>query len=486
MDGLVKKFSIYELFSLLALIISVLAERAGIFGNSNMGTIIMLNVLQSIVIAVAIEMSGYLRLRLGDYIVIATIMFVIQSLSCTTIPYTAIMLGGLWVIINVIVYYRYKNITRHSLECFLSYLVGIVGYVLFDNLYQKGFNKLYDQIRSSYQVNKEIKAIALIGITLVILMIIWIILLGIKLILHKFISQLGEISSKYEEISKYILVLPWILVLISFISARFEYMFFYINSPRMIRYYTWLFIGIVLTMQLLYIRMLIKTIQLKEHLAKEEMQKDTLREYSSNLLKNMQEIREIKHDIKNVFLTMGEYVIKSGDEEFIDYYKEKIVPFASQELKMNDLYVELQSIQNEPLRAFFYYKMMQGVDSGVDIHISANMNAHVLNHQNNFADITRVLGIFIDNAIEEAIHTTDRKVELSGREDDKNISFTVKNSVRKEMQARGIVTGTTTKGLGRGQGLRIAEKIIKKYDNILWNSYFTDDRYVQIITIELS
>jgi two-component system sensor histidine kinase AgrC len=92
------------------------------------------------------------------------------------------------------------------------------------------------------------------------------------------------------------------------------------------------------------------------------------------------------------------------------------------------------------------------------------------------------LGVFIDNSIEEAVQTEDKQVIISIFEQDEKISITVKNSIRPTVKEKGIIPGTTTKGLGRGNGLTIAKQIIEKYDNILWNSYFQDNLFVQMIS----
>ena len=62
--------------------------------------------------------------------------------------------------------------------------------------------------------------------------------------------------------------------------------------------------------------------------------------------------------------------------------------------------------------------------------------------------------------------------------------ISVKNPVRESVMKSGIHIGITSKGLGRGNGLNIVNKIIKKHDDILWNSYFHEGKFVQSITME--
>jgi two-component system sensor histidine kinase AgrC len=149
---------------------------------------------------------------------------------------------------------------------------------------------------------------------------------------------------------------------------------------------------------------------------------------------------------------------------------------------MNDLYVELQAIPNESLRAFIYYKLMQGIESHVDMRLHTSMDGTYSQTLYNLPDFIRILGVFIDNSIEEAVQTDDKLVLIRILEQDEKISITVKNSIRSIVKNKGILPGTTTKGLGRGNGLAIAKQIIEKYDNILWNSYFQDNLFVKMIS----
>ena len=94
----------------------------------------------------------------------------------------------------------------------------------------------------------------------------------------------------------------------------------------------------------------------------------------------------------------------------------------------------------------------------------------------------RVLGILIDNAAEEAL-LSGGSVFIKIAEDTAGVGIRIENDIRPETESRGVVAGTTDKGLGRGNGLLIAQKIIARYDNIILNSYFADGRFVQSLMI---
>jgi sensor histidine kinase regulating citrate/malate metabolism len=213
-----------------------------------------------------------------------------------------------------------------------------------------------------------------------------------------------------------------------------------------------------------------------------ETEQINLQLYNRDITKNLQEIREIKHDLKNVFLTMGEYVARSEDAGLKDYYYENIASFAGTELRRNDLYLNLQELQNESIKAFLYYKFLQGFDSCIDMQLETELDHSVIPYISDYSDIIRILGIFIDNAMEESLQVSQGYVRVVIKEKDGQMSFGVKNTVRDTIRQNGIHKGISSKGLGRGYGLSIVEKLVKKHDDIIWNSYFQENTFVQMIS----
>lgn len=235
--------------------------------------------------------------------------------------------------------------------------------------------------------------------------------------------------------------------------------------------------------QIIYIRLLAKSISVKEKMRLQEKDFHQLAKYNHELEKNMEDMREIRHDIKNMFLTMGGFVDRSNDAEMKLFYEENIVPFAKQELQKSDLYMKLSRIHSEGMKSFLYFKIMQGIEQDVSI----DLLVQPFNMDNIFCigqtDLIRILGILIDNAVEEA-KSCKGTVWVSLKENEREYLFSVSNTVRRQIREKGVIAGTTDKGLGRGNGLLIAEKLMRKYKNVLLNSFFKEEEFVQCLRIE--
>lgn len=281
------------------------------------------------------------------------------------------------------------------------------------------------------------------------------------------------VSEKFHDLEVYVLLLAaFTLVCFSLLHHFMPH-----DDGSVIYYYyvvptKTIFQVIMILVEGIYVCLLLKTVALKEKMK-------TAEDYSSNLEANLDSLREVRHDVKNLFLTMGGFVERSDDSEMKEFYRENIVPIFKDTLFRSELQNKLKILRDDGLKSFLYFKLSEVSERGVRLsfELSSPMNLTI-----GSADMVRILGILIDNAADEAENSRGF-VDLRISEDEKMISVRVSNSVRDETRERGIVAGTTDKGLGRGKGLLIAEKIIKKYSNVVLNSYFTDEGFVQNLII---
>lgn len=237
-----------------------------------------------------------------------------------------------------------------------------------------------------------------------------------------------------------------------------------------------------LLLQLFFLTQLFRVAHLRESLSFAEEENKSLTVYAEDLEQNINDIREIKHDIKNIFYAMGQFVEKSDDMEMKKFYTENINPYAEEAIKKNDLYQRLAPIKNEQFKAFIFYKASQAIESGIDTEISIKIEMDK-KIRINFTDLIRILGIFLDNAIEEGslIENPYLMIKITHTLDGE--TYVIKNKVGTETKINGIKAGCSTKGDSRGKGLAIAENILSKYENILHNSYFDGENFVQSIVI---
>jgi len=99
-------------------------------------------------------------------------------------------------------------------------------------------------------------------------------------------------------------------------------------------------------------------------------------------------------------------------------------------------------------------------------------------------DLIRIVGIYIDNAVEEAEQLEDGEVDITIVETSKGVLFCVENNfaVRPDI-AKMVQKGYSTKGEGRGFGLYWAEKILERHADMMHELHITEEKILQQIEI---
>lgn len=100
-------------------------------------------------------------------------------------------------------------------------------------------------------------------------------------------------------------------------------------------------------------------------------------------------------------------------------------------------------------------------------------------------DLTRILGILLDNAIEAAKESKKKKVTFSLTERRNDVVFEITNTFsEKEINLEKIKEkGVSSKGKNRGLGLYKVEEIVNKYDSVENTTQIEGDTFIQILNI---
>ena len=300
---------------------------------------------------------------------------------------------------------------------------------------------------------------------------------GIKRFFQKRFDEINQMGKAYPKIERFFIYNSiGILSLMVLLHGGFRLTKGYESSlPDLFN----LFSPFALILQVSFLIMIFRITWLKDNLKSKSLENQSLAAYSSGLEKNMDGIRSIKHDIKNIFLTMGTFVEQSGDAEIRAFYREKISPFANEEIAKSDLYGKLAAIDNEQLKAFLFYKISQAVERGIDVDLDISPRFSISERKIEFTDLVRVLGILLDNAIEECMELEHGVMAIKISCNDTLVSYSIKNTVSPGRKANGIRPSVSSKGSGRGNGLVIVRGILEGYDCVTLNSCFQGDCFLQ-------
>lgn len=198
--------------------------------------------------------------------------------------------------------------------------------------------------------------------------------------------------------------------------------------------------------------------------------------YIEKYEKEIVEKRKIIHDYKNQLIVINGYL--DNKKKLKEYIKEIIEE--QKHVSDNEMIKNIDKLPSG-IKGLIYYKLSQINEKSI---ISIEVNGPI-DKFNNFdskqtKDILKIIGILLDNAIEAAIETVDKYIELSFDMQENEFDITILNSCKEKVDVS-IMSNLeySTKGKNRGYGLPMVKDIlnnnrtfdlIQKYNNNIFTS----------------
>ncbi|MCI9022675.1 MAG: GHKL domain-containing protein [Eubacterium sp.] len=224
--------------------------------------------------------------------------------------------------------------------------------------------------------------------------------------------------------------------------------------------------GYLLVMLFLFLAMRHSWMEQMQAEAKQKALQD-LQDYTHNLEGMYNGLRSFKHDYVNILLSMAGYIENCDMEELKNFFKNEIFPTKNLidqgDYKLN----QLGNIGMLEIKSLLSAKMIYAHESGIDVTI--DIPDKVDSFPMDTVDLARILGIFLDNAIEAALETEQPQAGLNIIQHETGVSIMISN----RYQDSGIMLhqlkqkGCSTKTGHQGIGLSNAQKIISTYSNVL-------------------
>ena len=270
-------------------------------------------------------------------------------------------------------------------------------------------------------------------------------------------------------------------ILFSLFSIAITFITYNILNINDIRIYAINFILFVsyltcnILMSYFYNQYLIKQTELFNN----KMDMERLQEYTTNVENLYNNLRTFKHDYKNILLTLNHYIENKDIDSLEKYYKENILETGLL-VDTKDYKVKLKNLKNIPIKSLVLANIAKAESQNINIDIE--VMEPILHFNINTVDLSRLLGIYIDNAIEECEFTKEKKLSIAFILRGLSTVIVIQNSCRDNIPLFKInEKGFSTKGENRGLGLYNAKKIVDKYENCLVNTNIENN----IFTLEL-
>lgn len=208
-----------------------------------------------------------------------------------------------------------------------------------------------------------------------------------------------------------------------------------------------------------------------------------------NSLKDYEEMmtkyRILNHENKNLLSTIRNMIVTN--QKNIPEYIDGIIKdnHTDDEKLLNKTSV----IPSGGLRATIYTEIMKIKSQNIsyDLDISRDIKTEDLIELDNGTtiDACKILGVFIDNAIEEVRNLKKKNIVISFYTQDNDIYIKISNNYKSKIDIDKIYdAGYTTKGEGHGYGLSLVKKLIDENEKLENKTEINKEIFSQILIIK--
>lgn len=240
------------------------------------------------------------------------------------------------------------------------------------------------------------------------------------------------------------------------------------------------------TLMLIYSYILYKSIIEKRDNIVIKAENDALMENLSEYENMLDRQRIDNHENKNQLLIIKN-MIKKNDKNVIKYI-DTIVKDEKEDDEI--LYTKVKKIPSGGLQGIIYQKMLVMKDKNINFNIDVSRDVRKIDLENfdmseNYK-LCKIIGVFLDNAIEESNNIDDKHIMISLYEEDGMLVIDISNKFNGVIDLECIDNeGYTTKGEGHGYGLPLVKKLISESNCFINERKINNDIFKQTIKVKI-
>jgi len=356
-----------------------------------------------------------------------------------------------------------KNVAHSLLVVALAYLLEISTSRLMRPIFYKSFE--------STQSTEQLFLFLLILITTFILIIVgsWLVTKWI----------LPKVSGGRKESA-----IAYLLTLCLIIYQTYWLLFHYAKNTPLLRGFILVFYVILIALIVSVIQTFTKNEELKYQAQQRKIEYELMSKYAGEVKKQYQDMRKFRHDYVNILSSIEYYLDQNKIEELKQFYhtsvKQTKTLFKTNMLRLDDL----QKIDSIEVKSILTTKLITAQEKNIDVQIEVAERIP----ENLSVDpviLIRILGILLDNAIEELESSQEGKLLVGIFIMKGDVLFIIQNTVRNNVEPLHVLKkeGFSTKGNNRGLGLSNIQELILLEQQLLLETTITNEVFIQKITI---
>lgn len=194
-------------------------------------------------------------------------------------------------------------------------------------------------------------------------------------------------------------------------------------------------------------------------------------------------IRKFRHDYINILSTMSEYLREDDLEGLKAYYAKHISPlkdhFEANTLKLNGV----ENLKVKEIKGVITTKILQAQERQIEISVEVADEINEINME--MIDLSRILGIIMDNAIEASMDIDSPMIQIAFIKTDTSVLIIIMNKAPENLPKLHTLyrEGFSTKGKERGLGLSTLKEITDSKNNVFLETTIENHYFIQKLEI---
>lgn len=208
---------------------------------------------------------------------------------------------------------------------------------------------------------------------------------------------------------------------------------------------------------------------------------DVLFECVKNFEEWIEEEQMNIHESKNSLASLLDI---SKDQDI----KRKIQTMLKDKIEIEDKWIDqLKYVPKGGLKGILYYKLSLAKQNNIEVTSDVSSTVEELIDkltEEELKELSRLVGIYFDNAIEAAKEVKKGKISMEVYTIKNDLIFVFSNNYKGKITLEEInEKGVSSKGEGRGNGLYFAKKILKRNESFIGEQRIIKGYYIQKLTV---